>query len=118
MEEAKVAGIVHLIEPAKTYGAKGFRKRLVVLEQEDGRFPNYVPVEFTQERCELADGLHVGEEVEVTYRLRGRRWDKDGESKYFVNVEAVEVRKLAGAGNDSGPADDGDPGPGDDEILF
>ena len=46
MSEAKVQGVVHLIEETKTYGQKGFRKRLVVLEQDKGRFVNYIPVEF------------------------------------------------------------------------
>jgi len=41
MSESKVRGIVHLIEETKTYGQKGFRKRLVVLEQDNGRFANF-----------------------------------------------------------------------------
>ena len=32
MSDAKVSGVVHLIEETKTFGNKGFRKRLVVLE--------------------------------------------------------------------------------------
>ena len=92
---------------------------LIRLEQADGRFPNYVPVEFTQERCSLADGFKVGDEVEVTYRLRGRRWDRDGEAKYFVNVEAVDVRRLAQAGTAGAEPDSGpDSGVEDDDIPF
>ena len=120
MEEAKVIGVVHLVEPEKAYGAKGFRKRLVVLEQADGRFTNYVPIEFTQERCALAGEIKPGQEVEVTYRLRGRRWDRDGEVKFFVNVEAIAVRQVAG-----GPGADGESSPraghdmgGEDEVPF
>ena len=74
MSDSKVSGVVHLIEETKTYGNKGFRKRLVVLEQDNGRFTNYVPVEFTQDRCDTADGIKVGDELEVTYRLNGRKW--------------------------------------------
>ncbi len=33
MSEGKVKGIVHVVEETKTYGQKGFRKRLVVLER-------------------------------------------------------------------------------------
>ena len=74
MSDAKVRGVIHVIEETKTYGQKGFRKRLVVLEQDDGRFTNYVPVEFTQDRCESVDDLSVGDEIEITYRLNGRKW--------------------------------------------
>ncbi|TWU48419.1 DUF3127 domain-containing protein [Rubripirellula reticaptiva] len=94
MSEAKVTGVVHLIEETKTYGAKGFRKRVVVLEQDKGSFTNYVPVEFTRDSCDTVDDLNVGDEIEVQYRLNGRRWQKDEQSevKFFVNVEAVSFR--------------------------
>lgn len=36
MSEGVVQGTVHVVEDTKTYGQNGFRKRLVVLEQETG----------------------------------------------------------------------------------
>ena len=91
MSEPTVTGKIHVIEETKTYGQKGFRKRLVVLEQDKGRFTNYVPVEFTNDSCDTVDEMSVGDEVEITYRLSGRKWQKDpsAEIKYFVNVEAL-----------------------------
>ena len=60
MSDAKVRGTVHVIEDTKTYGQKGFQKRLLVLEQENERFTNYIPVEFLRDDCDSADGLQVG----------------------------------------------------------
>lgn len=96
MSEAKVRGKVHLIEATKTFGAKGFRKRLVVLEQENGRFPNFIPLEFTREGCDSADELAIGDEVEISYVLSGRKWQKDpsSETKYFLSAEAVSFKKV------------------------
>jgi len=100
MSDAKVSGIVHLIEETKTYGNKGFRKRLVVLEQEKGSFTNYIPVEFIRDSCESVDELNVGDEVEITYRLSGRRWQRDASSepKYFLSAEAMSFQILSGGG--------------------
>ncbi len=97
MSDAKVAGVIHLIEETKTYGSKGFRKRLVVLEQEKGTFTNYIPVGFTRDSCDSVDDLNVGDEVEITYRLSGRRWQKDeqSEAKYFIDVEAISFQLLS-----------------------
>ncbi len=110
MSDPTVRGIVHVIEETKTYGAKGFRKRLVVLEQDNGRFTNYVPVEFTQDRCDSVDGLNVGDDVEVTYRLNGRKWQKDpsSEVKFFLNAEGTtyKVHGGSGAGGNAGSAND------------
>lgn len=105
MSQATVTGRVHLVEETKTYGQKGFRKRLVVLEQENGRFTNYVPVEFTNDNCDSVDGLNVGDEIEITYRLSGRKWQKDpsSEVKFFVNVEAMSFA-IKGGGEAGKPA--------------
>ena len=111
MSEAKVSGVVHVVEETKTYGQKGFRKRLVVLEQDNGRFTNYIPVEFVQDNCDSADELSVGDEVEVTYRLSGRKWQRDpsSEVKYFLSAEATNFKVLsAGGGPPSNAADPND----------
>ena len=77
MSEPTVRGTVHLIEETKTYGQRGFRKRLVVLEQDNGRFVNYIPFEFIQDGCDTVDELSLGDEVDITYRLSGRKWQRD-----------------------------------------
>jgi hypothetical protein len=114
MSESKVKGIVHLVEETKTYGQKGFRKRLVVLEQDNGRFQNYIPIDFIQDGCDQADGLNVGDEVEVTYRLGGRKWQRDPQSdvKYFLSCEALNFEVLSGATDGAGVA-----GPDANEAL-
>lgn len=98
MSEAKVKGTVHVVEDTKTFGQKGFRKRLVVLEQDNGRFQNYIPVEFLQDACDQVDSLNVGDEVEVSYRLSGRKWQRDpsSEVKYFLSCEATTFHVLSG----------------------
>ena len=102
MSDAKVRGIVHFIDETKTYGQKGFRKRLVVLEQENDRFTNYVPVEFVRDACDSVDELSVGDDVEISYQLSGRKWQKDpsAEVKYFLNAEATGFKKLESGQSD------------------
>lgn len=106
MSDAKIRGIVHFIDETKTYGQNGFRKRLVVLEQENGSFTNYIPVEFIRDDCDSVDGMKVGDEVEINYRLNGRKWQKDPKSevKYFLNAEATGFKNLSG----SAPSNGGD----------
>jgi hypothetical protein len=112
MSDTKVQGVVHLIEETKTYGQKGFRKRLVVLEQDNGRFPNFIPLEFLRDNCESADDLNVGDNVEISYQLSGRKWQKDpsSEVKFFLSAEALSFKVLGSAdaapSQDSGSAND------------
>ena len=100
MSDTKVTGVVHLIEETKEYGKNGFRKRLVVLEQENGSFTNYIPVDFLKDACDTVDDLNVGDEVEVKYRLNARRWQRDEASKVksFLNAEAMSFKIVGSSG--------------------
>jgi hypothetical protein len=100
MKDPTVRGVVHLIEETKTFGQKGFRKRLVVLEQSKGTFTNFIPVEFVKDGCDAVDDLTVGNEIEVTYRLSGRRWQRDAgsEVKFFLSAEGISFKRVSGGG--------------------
>ncbi len=126
MKDPTVRGVVHLIEETKTFGQKGFRKRLVVLEQSKGTFTNFIPVEFVKDGCDAVDDLAMGEEIEVTYRLSGRRWQRDASSevKFFLSAEGLTFKRLSAGGRATdGPSDTGDPNDafaeaGDDDVPF
>ena len=124
MSDATVQGTVHLIEATKTFGQRGFRKRLVVLEQDKGKFINYIPIEFVHEGCDKADELNVGDEVEVSYRLSGRKWQRDEKSevKFFLSAESTDFTLLQPGGAAEGslpePSDADAPWDGDDEAPF
>ncbi len=98
MSDGKAVGKVHFVDETKTYGQKGFRKRLVVIEQDNGRFTNYLPIDFIQDACDDADQLSEGAEVEISFPLSGRKWQRDpsSEVKYFLSAEATGFKVLSG----------------------
>ena len=87
----KVRGIVHNLSKTEVFGAKGFKKRTLVLKQDNGAFTNYIPLDFTRDACEEADELREGDEIEVKYQLGGRKWQKDDSEpvRYFLSAEVV-----------------------------
>ena len=76
-----------------------FKKRSFVLEYaENPQYPEYVSFELIQERCGLADGLQPGQEVEVSFNLRGRKWlNPEGEMRYFNSLQAWRIEATAPA---------------------
>ncbi len=120
MADPTIRGKIHFIDATKTYGQKGFRKRQVVVEQDTGRFVNFLPFDFIQDGCDAADELSVGDEVEITYRLSGRKWQKDprSEVKYFVSLEAMRFQKLGGAAGQTAPSMADDESPMGEEPVY
>lgn len=96
-------GTVHIIEPTKTFGQKGFQKRLIVLEQMNGRYSEFIPVEFQRDDCDAVDELHLGDEIDVTYHLTGRKWQKDPQSevKVFLTLVGVSWKVIGSAARDA-----------------
>lgn len=121
MAESTVTGEVYLVEPTKTFGQKGFRKRTVVLEQKTGRFTNYLPLDFIGDACDSVDDLKPGDRISVHYRLSGRKWQKDASSevRFFLSAEASGFELLA-AGTNPEESSDAAPdfGPEDDSAPF
>lgn len=67
-----------------------FHKRKLVLEI-DGKFPQFVEFEFTQDRVSKLDGLKAGQEISVDFYLRGREYQKDGVTRYFNSLDGFNV---------------------------
>ena len=84
---SKFKGEVVFVTPTTSVSDK-FKKREVTLKSQD-EYPQYVTFQLTQDKCDLANNLKAGEVVEVSYNLRGRRWEaQDGTIKYFNSIEA------------------------------
>ena len=84
---SKFKGEVVFITPTTSVSDK-FKKREITLKSQD-EYPQYVTFQLTQDKCDLANNLKTGEVVEVSYNLRGRKWEaQDGTIKYFNSIEA------------------------------
>ena len=112
----ELSGKIKLIQEAKTFDS-GFTKREMVVTVDDGRYPQDINLEFVQDKVSLLDALQPGQEVTVSFDIRGREYN----GRYFNNLQGWKVVSA-----DSAPAPDpqgfasyGDQGaPMDDDIPF
>src|SRR5690606_30604690 len=76
-----------------------FKKRdLVIQYAENPQFVEYIKFEATQDRVNLFDNLNSGDEVTVSFNLRGRPWtNKEGVTSYFNSLVAWRVNKVSGS---------------------
>ena len=77
---------------------ESFKKREFVLEHtEKSLYTEYIKFEMTNDRCELLNNFKVGDEVEVGFNIRGRKWtDQEGKTKYFVTLQAWRINEYTG----------------------
>ncbi|RME19355.1 MAG: DUF3127 domain-containing protein [Bacteroidetes bacterium] len=78
-----------------------FKKReFVLVIDENTQYPQYILFQTTQEKCGLLDNVKLNEQVKVHFNIRGREWTaSDGQTKYFVTLEAWKIEKFVSVEN-------------------
>jgi hypothetical protein len=115
-----IAGTVHSIGEIKTHGAN-FQKRELVVLVEDGKYQQFIPVEFTGDRTGLVDGYQYGHAISIEANLRGREWrSPSGEIRTFLSLSAWKLNESAKPAQSRGGSHDPAPAPpsNDDPIPF
>jgi Domain of unknown function (DUF3127) len=74
-----------------------FKKRVFILEHaENPQYPEYISFELIQDRCDLLDSFQPGQEVEISFNLKGRKWaTPEGATKYFNALQAWRIEAVA-----------------------
>ncbi len=111
----ELTGKIKLIQEPMTFNS-GFTKREMVVVVEDGKYPQEINLEFVQDKIALLDALEPGQEVTVTFDIRGREYN----GRYFNNLQGWKV-VTANDESSAPPPDSHYPEPsdfGDDDIPF
>lgn len=90
----EVEGKLHRIFPTEQKTAS-FQAREFVLEVPDGNYPQLVKFQAVQERCGLLDNYNEGDQVKVSFDLRGREWN----GKYLTNLNAWRIEQASSGQN-------------------
>lgn len=89
-------GKAHLITAEVVKSDKFKFRTLVVNDDSNSQFPNFVEFQFSNKNIDKLNGTNIGDEVEVHYNLRGREWKSpQGEVKYFTTLDGWKIDKLS-----------------------
>jgi hypothetical protein len=83
-----------------------FKKREFVIEVENERnsdWNDFIKVQLTQDRCDLIENMNLNDMIKVSFNLRGRKWENNGQTSYFTNLEGWRVEKVSQASNNTPP---------------
>lgn len=91
----EISGSIVEIYPTQQVTDK-FKKREFILEVKETsntgfEFTEYIKFQAVQDKCNLLDGFNQNDQVKVSFNLRGRKWEKDGQVSYFTNLDAWKI---------------------------
>lgn len=99
----QISGIIQHIGNTESipYQDKVFKKRELVLDcsyrnQFTGQIEraNYPKFEFTGNHVDDLNDFNIGDIVTVSFSLNGSRSEKDGQVRYFTNVQGFKIEKF------------------------
>ena len=83
----EVSGKLKVKQDTQTFSS-GFEKREFVVTTQE-QYPQEIKLEFVKDKCSLLDNFEVGQDVKVSWNLRGNEYN----GKYYVNLQAWRIEK-------------------------
>ena len=76
-----------------------FSKREFVVEYaENPQYPEFIKMELVNDKTAILDGFNVGDNVDVSINISGRKWtNPKGEVVYFNTIKAWKITKESAA---------------------
>lgn len=75
-----------------------FKTREFVIEKTEefnGRtVNNYIKFQCVQDRTTMPDRFNIGDEVKVSFNIKGTKWVKDGRENYITNLDAWRMENI------------------------
>lgn len=108
----EIKGTVKRVTPT-TVRKEKYKSRELVLDVEDGKYPQVLSLEVMGDRCDSLDQYNPGDVVACTFDLRGREWAGPNGVKVFNTLALWKVEVLTKAPA-AGPSSGGGFGAQDD----
>ena len=87
-----------------------FKVREFAVEKTDeinGRtISNFVKFQCVQDKTTIVDKYSVGDEIKVFFNIKGTKWEKDGKTNYFTNLDAWKIESAKKSSGDQGSFSD------------
>jgi hypothetical protein len=94
----EITGKIIEIYPAVQVSDK-FRKREFVIEKKEAGgaavFVDYLKFQLVQDKCDLINDSFLQEEVKIWFNLKGNKWERDGKTNYFTNLDVWKIEKSS-----------------------
>jgi hypothetical protein len=86
MSESTIKGAIKLINPIKVISDK-FSVREFVVTTLDAKYPQDILFQTINDKMDVLESLGVGQQVEVSYNVRGREFN----GRYYNTLDAWKI---------------------------
>lgn len=82
---------------------ENFKKREFILEhivtRNEKKIIDYIKFQLTGDRCNHIENLNIGDTIKVFFNIKGRKFQKEENTSYFLNLDVWRLESLASTVN-------------------
>ena len=95
MASFETTGILKVKKETQVVSEKFSKREFVITTDSSTQYPQYITLQLTQDKCGLLDHFQLGDEIKVSFNLRGREWNGPEGIRYFNTLEAWRLEKAS-----------------------
>lgn len=96
-----------------------FTIREFVIEDSSTQYPQLIQMQLTQDRVDILDSFQLGENVSVSFNIKGREWTSpQGDIRYFTTLEAWKIDSMNSSEAMASALENAGPGVDNDDLPF
>lgn len=88
----EIQGQIHFIDDTKQINDNFSKREFVLGTDLNKEYPQYIRMEMTQSRTLILDKFQEGDNVSVSFQLKGNL-DKNDQTKAYTKIEALKITK-------------------------
>lgn len=77
---------------------ESFKTREFVIETTEDikvrTIVSYIKFQCIQDKTGIIDRVNIGDDIKVYFNIRGTKWEKDGKTTYFTNLDAWRIEQM------------------------
>lgn len=95
MASFETTGILKVKRDTQVVSEKFSKREFVLTTDLSTQYPQYITLQLTQDKCSLLDAIQEGDEMKVSFNVRGREWNGPDGIRYFNTLEAWRLEKVS-----------------------
>lgn len=99
MKNYSITGALYSVAAVNNISDRFRKREFVIAIEEKGRdqtWVNYVRMQLENKDVLMIDQFHIGDEIEVTFDIKGSKAEKMGETLFFTNLKAWKIELVDG----------------------
>lgn len=77
-----------------TFSKREFTIEVVEQAANGMTYTNYASFQLANNQCTLIDNFNIGDNITVSFNVRGNRWEKDGQVRFITNLNAWKIQAV------------------------